>query len=197
MHIFPTWETFMSLMENWVLPDRSDLQTHYSHLSCWKWQIQHQKSSCQVASVGSRARGPRRPSPRGRWGLTSCLASGSHPTVVPPITEQSHRSSGEGPGSETETVRCFKDWLTCTHNNPKSSTNCSSRCWSKPTGTIRWSDLMRMPPRARRSSPDRTSSGCAGRIPTTSLSDPSISRITKFPWLLTSSLGGSRSRRKN
>lgn len=47
---------------------------------------------------------------------------------------------------------------------------------------------MRTPPRASRSSPDRTSCGSAGCIPTTSLLEPSISRITKLPWLLTSTL---------
>lgn len=51
-----------------------------------------------------------------------------------------------------------------------------------------WSVLMRTPPTASRSSPDRASSGSAGCIPTTSLLEPSISRITKSPWLLTSSL---------
>lgn len=51
-----------------------------------------------------------------------------------------------------------------------------------------WSVSMRTPPTASRSSPDRASSGSAGCIPTTSLLEPSISRITKSPWLLTSSL---------
>lgn len=71
----------------WVRADRSYLYpAHCSHLRCWKWQIQHQKSSCRVASVDGRARTPQHRSPRGGWGLTSCLASDRHRAVVPPIT---------------------------------------------------------------------------------------------------------------
>lgn len=56
------------------------------------------------------------------------------------------------------------------------------------TWTIIFSLSIRIPPRANRSPPERTSSGCLDCVPTTSPLVPSTSRITNFPWLLSSSL---------
>ena len=57
-------------------------QAQCIHLRCWKWQIQCQRSSCQVGCFDSRATAPPRPPPRGCWGLASCLRAHSHPSAA-------------------------------------------------------------------------------------------------------------------
>lgn len=56
------------------------------------------------------------------------------------------------------------------------------------TWTIIFSLLTRIPPRASRSSPERTSCVCLDCMPTTSPMVPSTSKTTNISWLLTSSL---------